>query len=99
MLLHAGYEIWCFFVQFWGCSSSSYFSFSFDLQDEICKSIAESGGIDAILKCIDDSGEQGNKIVAKTCCSLLSKVQGISGSEFMFFNCLDEQSAYYILFD
>jgi hypothetical protein len=73
--------------------------FLFLLQDEICKSIAESGGIDAILKCIDDSGEQGNKIVAKTCCSLLSKVQGKSGSEFMFFSCLDEQGAYCILFD
>lgn len=44
------------------------------LQDEICKSIAEKGGIDAILRCIDDSGEQGNKAVAIVCCSLLSKV-------------------------
>jgi hypothetical protein len=43
-------------------------------QDEICKSIAEKGGIDVVLKCIDDSGEQGNKEVAKVCCSLLSKV-------------------------
>jgi len=50
------------------------------LQDEICKSIAESGGIDVIFKCIDDSGEHGNKIVARACCSLLSKVQGDSGS-------------------
>ncbi|KAI5577119.1 hypothetical protein BDE02_09G093200 [Populus trichocarpa] len=63
------------------CSSSSYFSFSFDLQDEICKSIAESGGIDAILKFIDDSGEQGNKIVAKTCCSLLSKLAGCDSNK------------------
>lgn len=47
---------------------------SFLLQDEICKSIAESGGIDAVLQCIDDSAEQGNKTVARTCCSLLSKV-------------------------
>jgi hypothetical protein len=46
----------------------------FLVQDEICKSIAESGGIDAVLQCIDDSGEQGNKVVARTCCSLLSKV-------------------------
>lgn len=46
----------------------------FLVQDEICKSIAESGGIDAVLRCIDDSGEQGNKIVARACCSLLSKV-------------------------
>jgi hypothetical protein len=43
-------------------------------QDEICKSIAEKGGIDVVLNCIDDSGEQGNKEVAKVCCSLLSKV-------------------------
>ena len=55
-------------------------SFSSDLQDEICKSIAESGGIDVIFKCIDDSGEHGNKIVARACCSLLSKVQRDSGS-------------------
>ncbi|KAG2705479.1 hypothetical protein I3760_05G055400 [Carya illinoinensis] len=45
-------------------------------KDEICKSIAESGGIDAVLQCIDDSGEQGNKIVARACCSLLSKLAG-----------------------
>ncbi|KAK7308583.1 hypothetical protein VNO77_42202 [Canavalia gladiata] len=46
------------------------------VNDEICKSIAEKGGIDAILRCIDDSGEQGNKAVAKVCCSLLSKLAG-----------------------
>ncbi|KAH1188726.1 hypothetical protein GmHk_20G056646 [Glycine max] len=50
--------------------------FPFMLQDEICKSIAEKGGIDAILRRIDDSGEQGNKAVAKVCCSLLSKLAG-----------------------
>lgn len=44
-------------------------------QDEICISIAEKGGIDALLRCIDDSGEQGNKTVARVCCSLLSKVK------------------------
>lgn len=44
------------------------------LQDEICTSIAECGGIDALLRCIDESGEQGNKAVARTSCSLLSKV-------------------------
>ncbi|CAJ1932791.1 unnamed protein product [Sphenostylis stenocarpa] len=43
------------------------------VNDEICKSIAEKGGIDAVLRCVDDSGEQGNKAVAKVCCSLLSK--------------------------
>ncbi|TXG64381.1 hypothetical protein EZV62_011375 [Acer yangbiense] len=46
------------------------------VNDEICVSIAESGGIDALLRCIDDSGEQGNKTVAKTCCSLLCKLAG-----------------------
>ncbi|XP_020232888.1 armadillo repeat-containing protein 6 [Cajanus cajan] len=46
------------------------------VNDEICKSIAEKGGIDAVLRCIDDSGEQGNKAVAKVCCSLLSKLAG-----------------------
>lgn len=46
------------------------------VNDEICKSIAEKGGIDVVLKCIDDSGEQGNTDVAKVCCSLLSKLAG-----------------------
>lgn len=50
------------------------FTSCFLFQDEICRSIAESGGIDAILRCIDDSGEQGDKTVARVCCSLLSKV-------------------------
>ncbi|XP_039689981.1 armadillo repeat-containing protein 6 isoform X2 [Medicago truncatula] len=47
------------------------------VNDEICKSIAEKGGIDVVLKCIDDSGEQGNTDVAKVCCSLLSKIMSI----------------------
>lgn len=85
-MLRAGYEIRSFFVQVWVFSSS----FSSDLQDEICKSIAESGGIDVIFKCIDDSGEHGNKIVARACCSLLSKVQGDSGSEFMVLDFFTE---------
>lgn len=45
------------------------------LQDEICKSIAYSGGIDIILQCIDDSGVLRDVDVARACCSLLSKVQ------------------------
>ncbi|CAA7025233.1 unnamed protein product [Microthlaspi erraticum] len=49
---------------------------SIAVNDEICKSIAEAGGIDTLLRCIDDSGEQGNKTAAKTCCSLLSKLAG-----------------------
>ncbi|CAN8327370.1 unnamed protein product [Cochlearia groenlandica] len=49
---------------------------SIAVNDEICKSIAESGGIDTLLRCIDDSGEQGNQTAAKTCCSLLSKLAG-----------------------
>ncbi|KAG1342237.1 armadillo repeat-containing protein 6 [Cocos nucifera] len=46
------------------------------VNDEICKSISENGGIDAILKCIDDSSEHNNKITARACCSLLSKLAG-----------------------
>ncbi|CAN1307314.1 Armadillo repeat-containing protein 6 [Linum perenne] len=46
------------------------------VNDDICKSIAESGGIDVILKCIDDSGEHGYSDVARTCCSLLAKLAG-----------------------
>ncbi|KAJ6905985.1 armadillo repeat-containing protein 6-like [Populus alba x Populus x berolinensis] len=69
-----------------GLTSPSLVSASIALKavavnDEICKSIAESGGIDAILKCIDDSGEQGNKILAKTCCSLLSKLAGCDSNK------------------
>ncbi|KNA05030.1 hypothetical protein SOVF_194120 [Spinacia oleracea] len=43
------------------------------VNDEICRSIADKGGIDAVLRCIDDSGEQLNKTVAQSCCSLLTK--------------------------
>ncbi|KAJ8530952.1 hypothetical protein K7X08_023833 [Anisodus acutangulus] len=43
------------------------------VNDEICRAVADNGGIGAILQCIDDSGEQGEKVVARTCCSLLSK--------------------------
>ncbi|XP_044509099.1 armadillo repeat-containing protein 6 isoform X2 [Mangifera indica] len=46
------------------------------VNDEICTSIAECGGVDALLRCIDESGEQGNKAVARTSCSLLSKLAG-----------------------
>ncbi|XP_015059111.1 armadillo repeat-containing protein 6 isoform X1 [Solanum pennellii] len=46
------------------------------VNDEICRAVAENGGIDAILRCIDDSSEQGEKVVAITCCSLLSKLAG-----------------------
>ncbi|KAK4757482.1 hypothetical protein SAY87_018783 [Trapa incisa] len=46
------------------------------VNDEICKYIAENGGIDALLLCIDHSGEQGNRTAARACCSLLSKVAG-----------------------
>lgn len=46
------------------------------VNDEICKSIADGGGIDALLKCIDDGGEQQNKTVVKSSCSLLSKLAG-----------------------
>ncbi|KAF9622689.1 hypothetical protein IFM89_032610 [Coptis chinensis] len=46
------------------------------VNDEICRSIADNGGVDAVLKCIDDSGEQSNSAVARACCSLLSKLAG-----------------------
>ncbi|XP_027160152.1 armadillo repeat-containing protein 6 [Coffea eugenioides] len=46
------------------------------VNDEVCRSVADNGGIDAILHCIDDCGEQGNKAAARTCCSLLSKLAG-----------------------
>ncbi|KAF3435360.1 hypothetical protein FNV43_RR22449 [Rhamnella rubrinervis] len=64
-----------------GLSSPSIVSTSIALKavavnDEICKSIADNGGIDALLQCIDESGEQGNNTVAKVCCSLLSKLAG-----------------------
>ncbi|KAH1120327.1 hypothetical protein J1N35_003487 [Gossypium stocksii] len=64
-----------------GLSSPSLVSASIALKavavnDEICKSIADAGGIDVLLKCVDDSGEQRNKTVARTCCSLLSKLAG-----------------------
>ncbi|CAB4320709.1 unnamed protein product [Prunus armeniaca] len=64
-----------------GLSSSSLVSASIALKavavnDEICTSISENGGVDAVLVCIDDSSEQGNKTVAKVCCSLLCKLAG-----------------------
>nr|GMD32303.1 armadillo repeat-containing protein 6 [Ipomoea batatas] len=46
------------------------------VNDEICRGVADIGGIDAILCCIDESGQQGNNALAKTCCSLLSKLAG-----------------------
>ncbi|KAK6776163.1 hypothetical protein RDI58_027164 [Solanum bulbocastanum] len=46
------------------------------VNDDICRAVAENGGIDAILRCIDNSSEQGEKVVAITCCSLLSKLAG-----------------------
>ncbi|XP_057534628.1 uncharacterized protein LOC130812972 [Amaranthus tricolor] len=46
------------------------------VNDEICRSIADKGGIDAVLRCIDESGEQLNKPIARSCCILLSKLAG-----------------------
>ncbi|KAI3753198.1 hypothetical protein L2E82_25244 [Cichorium intybus] len=67
-----------------GLNSSSLVSITIALKaiavnDEICRSVAEKGGIDSLLICIDESGIQGNKTVAKSCCSLLSK---LAGSDF-----------------
>ncbi|PKI39269.1 armadillo repeat-containing protein 6 isoform X1 [Punica granatum] len=64
-----------------GLSSPTLISASIALKsmavnDEICKYIAENGGIDALLQGIDHSGEQGNKTAARVCCSLLSKLAG-----------------------
>ncbi|XP_066332586.1 uncharacterized protein [Miscanthus floridulus] len=47
---------------------------SIAVNDEICRSISESGGIDVLLQCIDGAGEQKNKVIARFCCSLLSKL-------------------------
>ena len=46
------------------------------VNEEICRSISENGGIDVLLKCIDEAGVQKNKVIAKSCCSLLSKLAG-----------------------
>ncbi|KAL4555741.1 hypothetical protein LXL04_038369 [Taraxacum kok-saghyz] len=64
-----------------GVNSSSLVSITIALKaiavnDEICRSVAEKGGIDSLLKYIDESGIQLNKTVAKSCCSLLSKLAG-----------------------
>lgn len=64
-----------------GISSPSLVSASIALKavavnDEICRSVAEIGGVDAVLCSIDDSGQQRNKTVARACCSLLSKLAG-----------------------
>jgi len=49
---------------------------SIAVNDEICKSIAENGGLDVVLQCIDDSGNQRNKALAKTSCALLTQLAG-----------------------
>ncbi|XP_073027613.1 uncharacterized protein [Primulina eburnea] len=64
-----------------GLSSPSLISASIALKavavnDEICRSIAHDDGINMILRCIDDSGLQGNNTVARASCSLLSKLAG-----------------------
>ncbi|KAL8097048.1 hypothetical protein AgCh_030222 [Apium graveolens] len=55
------------------CRQSVIMNYAEYIMDEICRSVAESGGIDAILCCINDSGAQRNQIVAQTLCSLLNK--------------------------
>ncbi|GKB77136.1 armadillo repeat-containing protein 6 [Tanacetum coccineum] len=67
-----------------GLSSPSLVSATIALKaiavnDDICRSVAENGGIDSLLVCIDDAGVQGNNSVAKACCTLLSK---LAGSDF-----------------
>ncbi|CAM0943997.1 unnamed protein product [Alopecurus aequalis] len=46
------------------------------VNEEICRSISENGGIDVLFRCIDEAGVQQNKVIAKSCCSLLSKLAG-----------------------
>lgn len=58
------------------------------VSDEICRSVADNGGIDAILLTIDNCGEQGNKTVARACCSLLSK---LAGSDINKSNIIEKQ--------
>ncbi|OEL12690.1 hypothetical protein BAE44_0026294 [Dichanthelium oligosanthes] len=49
---------------------------SIAVNDEICRSISDNGGIDVLLQCIDEAGEQKSKVIARSCCSLLSKRGG-----------------------
>lgn len=46
------------------------------VNEEICRSISENGGIDVLLRSIDEAGIQKNKVIVKSCCSLLSKLAG-----------------------
>ncbi|KAK8930921.1 hypothetical protein KSP39_PZI016701 [Platanthera zijinensis] len=64
-----------------GLDSASFVSACIALKavavnDVICRSIAGNGGIDIILKYIDDCDEAGDKTVPRACCSLLSKLAG-----------------------
>jgi RING finger protein 170 len=43
-------------------------------QDEICKTVAEQGGLDTVLQFLDQAIQTGNKVVAKSACALLSQV-------------------------
>jgi hypothetical protein len=43
-------------------------------QDEICKAVAEQGGLDTVLQFLDQAIQTGNKVVAKSACALLSQV-------------------------
>ncbi|PKA55479.1 hypothetical protein AXF42_Ash006681 [Apostasia shenzhenica] len=48
------------------------------VNDEICRSVAGSGGIDIILKYMDDGNKGGSdRAVIKACCSLLAKIMSI----------------------
>lgn len=64
-----------------GLDSASFVSACIALKavavnDVICRSIAGNGGIDIILKNIDDCDEAGDRTVPRACCSLLSKLAG-----------------------
>ncbi|CAM6010840.1 unnamed protein product [Sphagnum balticum] len=49
---------------------------SLAVNDEICKAVAEQGGLDTVLQFLDQAIQTGNKVVAKSACALLSQLAG-----------------------
>lgn len=49
---------------------------SLAVNDEICKTVAEQGGLDTVLQFLDQAIQTGNKVVAKSACALLSQLAG-----------------------
>lgn len=50
-----------------------------DAQDEICKSVADKGGLELVMRFITTSREQNHKVMARSACILL--IQVLSSSE------------------